>query len=101
MSSEVETSLDIPVLRNSKRLNSFVSRLSRRCPRGANRPCRSSHSLHSSTEFILSEVEGLGMTNGAASRCRFEPDRLPGERKSFVTKICPARAPRQLIHFGK
>ncbi len=45
MSSEVETSLDISVSENSKRLNSFISRVSRRYPRGVTvhvaRPARS------------------------------------------------------------
>src|SRR5439155_25121488 len=41
--------------RNIQRLNSFLPRLTRRCPTRLSRPCRSSHSLHSSTS--------LGMTD--------------------------------------
>src|ERR1700730_2647114 len=48
-SCRAESKTSLNVSGNSKRLNSFVSRLSRRYPRGANRPCRSPQSLHSST----------------------------------------------------
>src|SRR5438105_4529193 len=52
-----ETSLNISEPRNSKRLNSFVSRRCRRYPRGI--------TVHSSTEPLLSDVDGLGMTKAA------------------------------------
>src|SRR5437588_844086 len=35
------------------------------------------------------------------ARVHLKPDCLAGEGKSLVAKICPAGAPRQLIHFGE
>src|SRR5437762_14026491 len=66
MPSEVETSLTISVAASAvgKHLEIELVRLPTHSPLPSRlrRPCRSSHSLHSSTERVLSEVEGLGMT---------------------------------------
>src|SRR5437016_1981281 len=74
--------------RNIQRLNSFVPRLTRRCPTRLSRPCRSSHSLHSSTS--------LGMTDHKAAAD--QPSRglrlgKHGRRYSFRPRRVQFRSP--------
>src|SRR6266446_152972 len=71
MSSGVETSLTISLGEDSQKyLEIELVRLPTLSPLPSrrNRPCRSPRSLHSSTEPVVSEVEGLGMTIESKTR---------------------------------
>src|SRR5437016_2128771 len=56
--------------RNIQRLNSFVPRLTRRCPTRLSRPCRSSHSLHSSTSLGMTDHKDRGRPAFAVATAR-------------------------------